>query len=48
MKIYFQPHMENLIHFLTKYPFITLATIISLSAIGILVYQYFKEQKTNR
>lgn len=48
MKIYFQPHMENLIQFLIKYPFITLAVTASIISITALIYQCFKEQKTNR
>lgn len=40
--------MENLIQFLTKYPIITLAVTASLGAITTLIYQHFKEQKTNR
>ena len=40
--------MENFIQFLTKYPFITLAVTASLGTITTLIYQHFKEQKTNR
>lgn len=45
MKIYFQPHMKNLMQFLMNYPFITLAVTASLSAFTTLIYQCLKEQK---